>query len=167
LRRTGQVGRSGVLGAGVLRHQAVADSQGRDDRNGADGRPERVDTAAAAGPLSRNVRNARRRTRAHVADLRVADGRRRGRGRTLWAEQAYRGREKLPQHLEGEHDPQRVASGDQRRSGNLSGHRGRPVADVRTGYRAADGATLFSILTMRTLDKLLAPHLKLAPVLVK
>ena len=47
--------------AGVLRRQAVADHQGRHDRRGADGRPERVDPDAAARPLPADVRRARPR----------------------------------------------------------------------------------------------------------
>ena len=54
-----QVGRPRAVEAGVLRRQAVPDRQGRTDRRGRDGRPERVDPDAAAGPLPADVRRAR------------------------------------------------------------------------------------------------------------
>ena len=48
--------------AGVLRREAGADPQGRNDRGGADGRPQRLDPDAAAGALPADVRRVRRRS---------------------------------------------------------------------------------------------------------
>ena len=61
LDRGRQAGRPGAVEAGVLRRQAGGDHQGRDDRRRADGRSQRVDPDAAAGPLPADVRRARRR----------------------------------------------------------------------------------------------------------
>ena len=71
LDRGRQARRSRAVAAGVLRREAVADHQRRHDRRGADGRPERVDSHAAAGPLPADVRRARPRGRAHLADVRL------------------------------------------------------------------------------------------------
>ena len=81
LDRAGQARRPGAVEAGVLRRQAVAGGQGRDDRGGADGRPERLDPDAAAGALAADVRRLRRRPRGLVGDLRLAGGDRRRRAR--------------------------------------------------------------------------------------
>ena len=51
-----QVGRPGVVEAGLLRRQALADPQGRLHRDGRDGRPERQHPDAAAGALPADVR---------------------------------------------------------------------------------------------------------------
>jgi urease alpha subunit len=64
-----------------------------------------------------------------------------------------------------------AGSRDQRRSRNLRGARRRPAADLRTRHGAADGAALFPVLIaglrfMRTLDKRIAPNVKLAASLV-
>ena len=61
LDRGGQARRPGAVEAGVLRREAVADPEGRHDRRGGDGRPERVDPHAAAGALPADVRRVRRR----------------------------------------------------------------------------------------------------------
>ena len=66
LDRGGQARRPRAVEAGVLRRQAVADPEGRHDRRGADGRPERVDPDAAAGALPADVRRVRRRARTSV-----------------------------------------------------------------------------------------------------
>ncbi len=73
LGRAGQARRPRAVEAGVLRRQAVADPQGRHDRRGGDGRPERVDPDAAAGALPADVRRLRRRAR-DLGDLRLAGG---------------------------------------------------------------------------------------------
>ena len=74
LDRAGQARRPRALEAGVLRRQAVARAQGRDDRDGGDGRPERVDPDAAAGALSADVRRLRLGARGLVRHLRLAGG---------------------------------------------------------------------------------------------
>ena len=77
LDRARQARRPGALEAGVLRRQAVARAQGRDDRGGGDGRPERVDPDAAAGALPADVRRLRLGARGLVRQLRLAGGDRR------------------------------------------------------------------------------------------
>ena len=72
LDRGRQARRSRAVEAGVLRRQAGADPEGRHDRRGADGRPERVDPDAAAGALPADVRRVRRRAATTRVDLRVA-----------------------------------------------------------------------------------------------
>ena len=67
LDRGRQAGRPGAVAAGVLRRQAGDDHQGRVHRRGADGRSERVDPDAAAGPLPADVRRAGRRPPRHLA----------------------------------------------------------------------------------------------------
>jgi urease subunit alpha len=63
--------------SGLLRGEAGADPEGRDDRRRADGRPERIDPDTAAGALPADVRQPRPRGRQHCGDLHVR-GRRRG-----------------------------------------------------------------------------------------
>jgi urease subunit alpha len=72
LDRARQARRPGPLEAGVLRRQAFAGAEGRDDRDGGDGRPERVDPDAAAGPLPADVRCLRIGARGLVRQLRLA-----------------------------------------------------------------------------------------------
>ena len=74
LDRAREAGRSGALAPGVLRRQAGGDHQGRDHHRGADGRSQRVDSDAAAGPLPAHVRRARRRAARHLRDVPVAGG---------------------------------------------------------------------------------------------
>ena len=50
------------------------------------------------------------------------------------------------QDFQEEHDPQRCHAANRGRSGDLRGARRRRAADLRAGGRAADGATLFSVL---------------------
>ena len=78
LGREGQARRSRAVDAGVLRREARSRHQGRRHRRGRDGRPQRLDPDAAAGPLPPDVRRLRPRAHGDVADLRL---RRRGRGR--------------------------------------------------------------------------------------
>ena len=59
LDRGGQARRPRAVEAGVLRREAFADPEGRHDRRGGDGRPERVDPDAAAGALPADVRRVR------------------------------------------------------------------------------------------------------------
>ena len=63
LGREGQARRSRPVDAGLLRREARPRHQGRRDRRGADGRPQRLDPDAAADPLPADVR--RLRPRAH------------------------------------------------------------------------------------------------------
>ena len=73
LGRAGQARRPRAVAPGLLRREAVADHEGRRDRRGGDGRPQRVDSHAAAGALPADVR--RVRTRADVVgDVRVQGG---------------------------------------------------------------------------------------------
>ena len=62
----GQARRPRAVEAGVLRGQAGAGAQGRHDRGGGDGRPERVDPHAAAGALPADVRQPRQGVRTSV-----------------------------------------------------------------------------------------------------
>ena len=59
LDRARQARRPRAVETGLLRRQATAVDQGRNDRDGGDGRPERVDPDAAAGALPADVRRLR------------------------------------------------------------------------------------------------------------
>ena len=63
LGRGRQARRPRALAAGLLRRQAGPGDQGRHDRGGADGRSQRLDPDAAAGPLPADVRRLRPRLR--------------------------------------------------------------------------------------------------------
>ena len=67
LDRSGQARRSRAVEAGVLRRQAIADSEGRHDRGGRDGRSERLDPDAAAGALPPDVRRVRHGDAPHAS----------------------------------------------------------------------------------------------------
>ena len=73
LHRSRQAGRPGAVEAGLLRRQAVADSEGRHDRRRRDGRPQRLDPDAAAGALPADVRQLRQGAE-NLGDLRFASG---------------------------------------------------------------------------------------------
>ena len=93
LGRGGQARRPRALVAGLLRRQARPGRQGRHDRGGADGRPQRLDPDAAAGALPADVRRlrqgaARRRALTFVS----AGGARRGARRSASASKAARRR---------------------------------------------------------------------------
>ncbi len=71
LGRGRQARRPGALAAGVLRREAGPRAQGRHDRGGADGRPQRLDPDAAAGALPADVRRVRARLQRERGHLRL------------------------------------------------------------------------------------------------
>ena len=103
-----QARRPGALEAGVLRRQAEPDPQGRHDRRGRDGRPEREHPDAAAGALPADVRRLRRAMRQHVPDLRL-EGRagRRRRRRSSACSARVVAVENTRTHRQEGHGPQR------------------------------------------------------------
>ena len=94
--------------------------QGRRDRRGADGRPQRLDPDAPARPLPADVPLARPRAAHLVAHLRLrrgAGGRPRAQAES--AEAPGRGREHARQDRQEEHDPQRRDAEDRDRPRDL------------------------------------------------
>ena len=71
LDRERQARRPGAVVAGVLRGEARLHHQGRLDRRGPDGRPERLDPDAAAGALPADVRRLRQGAHCLVAGVRI------------------------------------------------------------------------------------------------
>ena len=76
-----QAGRSGAVGAGVLRSAPARGGQGRHDRLGRDGRRQRLDPDPAAGAATPDVRGRTRRRGGHLAALRRPAGHRGRAGR--------------------------------------------------------------------------------------
>ena len=74
LGREGQARRPRAVVAGVLRREARLHHQGRLDRRGADGRPQRLDPDAAAGALPADVRRVRQGAHRLVGGVRVEGG---------------------------------------------------------------------------------------------
>src|SRR5690606_37067901 len=72
----------------------------------------------------------------------------------------------LPDHRQGRHGPQQLPASYQRRPANLSGGGRWRIAHLPAGGQAAHGATLLSVLTMRTVNKYL-PGTAIAPSLIQ
>ncbi len=126
--------------------EAVARAEGRDDRDGGDGRPERVDPDAAAGALPADVRCLRIGARGVVRQLRLAGGDRwRHRRQARPAAAAQRGARHADDR-QARHGPERRHAEDRRRRADLRGARGRRAADLRAGVGAAAGAALLPVL---------------------
>jgi urease alpha subunit len=104
LDRTGQDRRPGAVEAGLLRREAVDGDQGRNDRGGADGRPERVDPDAAAGACAAHVRRLRARAD-EVVHLRFASGAGRRHRRAARSHQTAAGGARYAPPRQGQHDP--------------------------------------------------------------
>ena len=107
LDREGQARRSRLMDARLLRREARQHHQGRRDRRGADGRPQRLDPDAPARPLPADVPLARprfARLGAHLRFGRGAFGRPRAQAEN--AKAPGRGREHARQDRQEEHDPQ-------------------------------------------------------------
>ncbi len=141
-----QVGRPGVLAPSLLRGQAEPGDERRLHRGGRDGRRECQHPDAAAGALPADVRRFRRRPGAHVSQLRQPVCAGLGRGRGLRPAQAPGRGEGLPHGEEDRHAAQRLPAGDADRRPDLRSARRRPVADLRGGQGAADGAALLPVL---------------------
>ena len=148
LGREGQARRPCAVDAGLLRREARPHHQGRRDRRGADGRPQRLDPDAPARPLPADVPLARPRAARIVADLRLRRGARRRPGAQAQDAKAARGgREHARQDRQDKHDPQRRDAEDRHRPRDLRRARRRRASDLRAGRQAADGAAVFFVLT--------------------
>ena len=118
----GQARGSRAVVAGLLWRQARMHSQGRLDRRSADGRSECIDTDAAAGALSPDVRRLWQGVDGVLGDIHFQ-----GRGVVRAGPQARHRQEVLRRakhprrHLQEEHDPQRRHAQDRGRPGNLRG----------------------------------------------
>ena len=107
LDREGQARRPRLMDARLLRREARQHHQGRRDRRGADGRPQRLDPDSPARPLPADVPLARprfARLGAHLRFRRGAFGRPRAQAED--AKAPGRGREHARQDRQEEHDPQ-------------------------------------------------------------
>src|SRR5688572_28818569 len=151
------MGGPGAVEAGVLRCEALARDQGRHDRARADGRPQRIDSHAAAGVPAADVRRVRRSGREGFAGLRVAAWAGRRRCFALRAAQGCGGRPQLSQPDEIRYGAQRVRPRGFRRSGDVRRRRRRPAVAMRARTGAADGAALFPFLEMLTFDRRMPP----------
>src|SRR5262249_26889388 len=129
---------------------AGAGAEGRDDRGGADGRPERVDPDAPAGALPADVWRLRRRDDREFADLHQRSGSGRPARALIGAEPAPGTGREYAHARQDHHDPQRALAEDRGRSRALRSACRRRAADLRAGDGAGDGATLFSVLSRRT-----------------
>lgn len=136
----------GALAPGLLRRQAEPDPQGRGHRRQPDGRHQRLDPHAAAGALPTDVRQLRRQPSRDQPDLRQPGRLRRRRTAAARPAQGHRRGQRLSRCAEDRPDPQRLPADHRGRRTELPGTRRRPVALVRTGGRAADGAALFPVL---------------------
>ena len=105
LDRAGQARRSGAVAAGLLRRQAVADPEERHDRRRRHGRPQCVDSDAAAGALPPHVRRLRRRA-CDLGHVRVAGGAEEPQDRVAGTEKAPGHRAQHAQNRQAGHDPQ-------------------------------------------------------------
>ena len=116
-------------------------------RLGADGRPERLDPDAAAGPHAADVRRARPRGRRDERRVRLARRARGGRGRTRYGLAkrlvAVRGCRRPRQ--EG-HEAQRRAAADRGRSGDVRGARRRRAPALRAGRATPARAAVLPVL---------------------
>ena len=145
--REGQARRSRSLDAGLLRREARPHHQGRRDRRGADGRPQRLDPDAAARPLSADVPLARPRAARLFAHLRLGGGAEaRPRPQAQSAKTPRRGEEHPRQDRQEEHDPQRRDAEDRDRPRDLRRARRRRAPGLRARRQAADGAAVFFVL---------------------
>ena len=147
LGREGQARRSRPVDARLLRREARQHHQGRRDRGGADGRPQRLDPDAPARPLPADVPLARPRAARLGAHLRFRRGaRRRTRAQAQDAKAPRRGREHARQDRQEEHDPQWRDAEDRDRSGNLRREGRRRASGLRAVGQAADGAAVLFVL---------------------
>src|SRR5450830_180555 len=141
------MGRPGALAPGVLRRQTDADPQGRGDCRQPDGRCQCLDPDTAASALSTDVRQLRRLIARHQPDFYQPGGAGRGDSPEPGFEEKDRRGQRLPRRAENRPDPQRLPATDRCRPADLPGQGRWRIAVVRAGGRAADGATLFPVLT--------------------
>ena len=137
LGRGRQARRSRALAAGVLRRQAGPGAQGRHDRGGADGRSQRLDPDAAAGPLPADVRRVRRApaARARVTFVSAAALEQDLAGRLRPPARAGRGRAARATIGKRAMVHNDAPAADRGRSRDLRGARRRRAADLRAGER--------------------------------
>src|SRR5665213_2608054 len=106
IRGEGQARRSGGLVAGVFRREARSGAEGRQHRRRADGRSQCLDSDAAAGALSPDVRRLRSRHRLVVGDLCQPGGGGWRLGAGAWlGTAAGAGRQHAGRHRQTQHDP--------------------------------------------------------------
>src|SRR5439155_688183 len=146
LGRAGQARRPRALAPSVLRRQARADREGRRDRVGGDGGPERVDPNAPARALPPDVRRLRPRTRHRGRHVRVEGGARPGRAAPSGPRPPRGRRRQVPLDRQARYDPQQRAAADRGGPGDLRGAGRRRTAYVRASAGPADGAAVLSLL---------------------
>ena len=148
LGRAGQARGPGALRAGVLRREALAGDQGRDDRLRRDGRRERVDPDAAAGAAAADVRGGRGDGGGDVGALRRAAGAggrpRRPAGR---AAAAGPGARHPPAH-QGGHAEQRRAAADRGGARHVHGAGRRRGGGAVACGGPADGPAVLPVLML-------------------